>query len=135
MHLTPLLTLLPLAAATITKRCSPLRDPDLALGYLPPAPCWQTFDPACRPHLLQGTTMTLDAPHGLAVVYGVSASCAAQIAEELQREKEGRKNYGWVRTHGWLTVIEPQVEGGERVLVVSGMGEEAVRRYQGLGYQ
>ncbi len=133
--LTFLLATIPLAAAsTLTKRCSPFYDPDLALGYRPPAPCWQTFDPACQPHIAPGTEMTVDAPHALAVVYGISTSCAAEIAEELKREAEGKKNYGWVREHGWLTVIEPHGEGGKRVVVVSEMGEEAVKRYQNLGY-
>ncbi|EAQ90256.1 hypothetical protein CHGG_02191 [Chaetomium globosum CBS 148.51] len=88
------------------KRCSPRYDPDLALGYYPPAPCWQTFDTACQPHLAPGTEMTLDAPHGLAVVYGLSENCAAQIAEEKAREADGRKNYGWKEEHGLLTVVE-----------------------------
>ncbi|KAH6637299.1 hypothetical protein F5144DRAFT_454801, partial [Chaetomium tenue] len=105
------------------KRCSPRYDPDLALGYYPPAPCWQTFDTACQPHLATGTEMTLDAPHGLAVVYGLSEYCAAQIAEEKAREADGRKNYGWREEHGLLTVVE----GG--ILVISDMSEEAVARY------
>ncbi|KAK3299670.1 uncharacterized protein B0H64DRAFT_371984 [Chaetomium fimeti] len=112
----------------IQKRCSPRYDPELALGYYPPAPCWQTFDTACRPHLARDTEMTLDAPHALAVVYGLSENCAEQIAEEKAREVDGRNNYGWREEHGVLTVVE----GG--ILVISGMSEEAVERYQGLEY-
>ncbi|KAK4041211.1 hypothetical protein C8A01DRAFT_14997 [Parachaetomium inaequale] len=115
----------------LAKRCSPRRDPDLPLGYLPPAPCWQTFDPACQPHLAPETEMTLDAKHGLAVVYGVSEGCQAQIAEELARAKDGRKNYGWAESEGRLTVVQ-EGEGG--ILVISGMGEGAVERYGELGY-
>jgi hypothetical protein len=136
MHLPTLtLTLLPLAAASslLTKRCSPIRDPDLPHGYLPPAPCWQTFDTACQPYLSSDTEMTLDAKHSLAVVYGLSASCKAEIAEELARAADGRKNYGWRAKHGVLTVIEN--EGGKRILVISGMSEEAVARYGKLTYQ
>ncbi|GAB1318276.1 hypothetical protein MFIFM68171_08486 [Madurella fahalii] len=123
------------AAATLTtanplqKRCTPVYDPELALGYQPPAPCWQTFDPACQPHLASGTEMTLDAEHRLAVVYGVSADCQGQIAEELAREADGRKNYDWVQKHGSLTVIP-----GENILVISNMPEQAVERYQSLTY-
>lgn len=113
-----------------TKRCSPVYDPDLALGYDPPAPCWQTFDPACRPFLAEGTEMTLDAPHRLAVVYGVSQSCRDQIAEELAREARGQKNYGWVREHGTLTVLP----GEEGILVISDMPPAAVERYAALTY-
>ncbi|KXX79868.1 hypothetical protein MMYC01_201666 [Madurella mycetomatis] len=113
----------------LQKRCSPVYDPDLALGYQPPAPCWQTFDPACQPHLASGTEMTLDAEHRLAVVYGVSANCQAQIAEELGREADGRKNNGWVQEHGSLTVIP-----GEDILVISNMPEQTVESYQSLTY-
>lgn len=123
------------AAATLAagnplqKRCSPVYDPDLALGYVPPAPCWQTFDPACQPYLASGTEMTVDAEHRLAVVYGVSANCQDQIAEELAREADGRKNNGWVQNHGSLTVIP-----GEDTLVISNMPEETVEKYQSLTY-
>ena len=139
MHF-PLLTattfLLPLTtAAALTRRCSPAYDPDLALGYVPPAPCWQTFDPACQPHLAAGTEMTVDARHGVAVVYGGSASCAAQIAEEPARGRDGRKNYGWVQKHGWLTVVEPHGSGGQRFLVISEMRDEVVERYAKLTYK
>ncbi len=137
MHFPLLATtlLLPLATAALTKRCSPAYDPDLALGYMPPAPCWQTFDPACQPYLAAGTEMTLDAKHRAAVVYGVSASCASEIAEELAREHDGRKNYGWVQKHGWLTVVEPHGSAGQRFLVISEMRDEVVERYAKLTYK
>ncbi|KAK4112383.1 hypothetical protein N656DRAFT_779247 [Canariomyces notabilis] len=120
----------------LNKRCSPRYDPDLALGYDPPAPCWQTFDPACRPFLAEGTEMTLDAAHGLAVVYGVSEHCKTQIVEELRREAAGGKNYDWVQKHGTLTVIPgPGADGsGNYILVISNMSEQAVARYTGLTY-
>lgn len=73
--------------------------------------------------------MTLDAKHKLAVIYGVSDSCAAEVAEELAREVDGRKNYGWVRKHGNLTIIK----GG--ILVISNMTDEAVERYSKLTYE
>lgn len=123
-----LTTATPATNQPLHKRCSPRYDPDLALGYYPPAPCWQTFDTACRPHLARETELTLDAPHGLAVVYGLTDNCAAQIAEEKAREADGRKNYGWREEHGVLTVVE----GG--ILVISGMSEEAVGRYAALEY-
>src|SRR5689334_12256616 len=104
-------------ASTIEKRCTPRYDPDLARGYYPPAPCWQTFNPACQPLLADGTEMTIDAKHRLAIVYGVNEYCAAEIAEELSREAIGKKNYGWVQQHGFLTVIK----GG--ILVISNMTE------------
>jgi hypothetical protein len=115
-------------ASSLQKRCSPAYDPELAKGYYPPAPCWQTFDPACQPFLAEGTEMTIDSKHRLAVVYGVSEYCAAEIAEELSREAIGKKNYGWVQKHGNLTFIK----GG--ILVISGMSEEAVKKYEKLTY-
>jgi hypothetical protein len=141
MHLPTLAltTLLTLATASppskLTKRCSPPRDPDLPHGYYPPAPCWQSFDTACKPHLSADTTMTLDAEHGLAVVYGVSSYCAAEIAEEQARDADGRKNYGWEEQHGRMTVIEPSGAVAERILVLSGMSALAVQKYAALTYQ
>jgi len=73
--------------------------------------------------------MTVDKKHKLAIVYGLSSDCAAEIAEELAREAVGKKNYGWVKKHGDLTVIK----GG--ILVISGMSEEAVGKYEKLVYQ
>jgi hypothetical protein len=134
LALTTLLTLATATPSKLAKRCSPRRDPDLPHGYYPPAPCWQTFDPACRPYLSAGTTMTLDAEHGLAVVYGLSESCAAEIAEELARDADGRKNYGWEEEHGRMTVIEPSGAVEERILVLSGMSERAVQKYGALTY-
>ncbi|KAK4450985.1 hypothetical protein QBC34DRAFT_401945 [Podospora aff. communis PSN243] len=115
--------------ATAAVACSPRRDPDLALGYYPPAPCWQTFNPACQPFIAKGTEMTVNAKFRTAVVYGVSEYCAGQIVEELAREAAGRKNNGWVRDHGNLTFIE----GG--ILVISGMSDDAVKRYEKLDYE
>jgi len=115
-------------ASSLQKRCTPVYDPDVPHGYYPPAPCWQSFSPACQPYLAQGTEMTVDAKHRLAVVYGVDEYCAAEIAEELSREAAGKKNFGWVKKHGNLTFIK----GG--ILVISGMSEEAVVRYQKLDY-
>ncbi|KAK0639969.1 hypothetical protein B0T16DRAFT_424001 [Cercophora newfieldiana] len=115
-------------ASSIEKRCSPAYDPELAKGYYPPAPCWQTFNPACQPFLADGTEMTVDSKHRLAIVYGVSDYCAAEISEELSREAVGKKNYGWVQKHGSLTFIK----GG--ILVISNMTEDAVKRYEKLTY-
>ncbi|KAK3312941.1 hypothetical protein B0H66DRAFT_569225 [Apodospora peruviana] len=112
----------------LRKRCTPVFDQDLALGYYPPAPCWQEFDPSCQPYIRTGTEMTVDAKHKLAVVFGVSKSCAAEVAEELAREADGRKNYGWVREHGELTLIK----GG--ILVISNMSDDTVKRYRKLTY-
>lgn len=129
MQLATIISLLAATAAAspnLAKRCSPAYDPELALGYYPPAPCWQTFDPACRPYLRDETEMTLDAQHKLAVVYGVSTSCQAEIAEELARQADGRKNYGWLEKHGRLTVIPGNI------LVISSMSDAAVDRYSKL---
>jgi hypothetical protein len=80
--------------------------------------------------------MTLDASQKTAVVYGVSDYCAAEIAEELAREKDGRKNYGWIRTHGNLTFIPRKTGGsGGGILVISDMEDAAVQRYSKLTYQ
>jgi hypothetical protein len=115
-------------ASAIEKRCSPRYDPELARGYYPPAPCWQTFSPACQPFIADGTEMTVDVKHRLAIVYGVHESCGAEIAEELSREAIGKKNYGWLQTHGFLTYIK----GG--ILVISNMTEEAANRYEKMTY-
>ena len=119
------------AAATTTtlqlhKRCSIASDPELPRGHNPPAPCWQDFDSTCRPRLAPGTETSVDAKHKLTIVYGVKDSCAAEVAEELAREADGRKNYGWVHKHGNLTLIK----GG--ILIISGMSDEAVQRYLNL---
>ncbi|KAK3990412.1 hypothetical protein QBC44DRAFT_325132 [Cladorrhinum sp. PSN332] len=127
---TAVLSLLSATAATasaITKRCSPAFDPEWHHGYLPPAPCWQTFNTACQPFLRSDTEMTIDAAHNLVVVYGVNEYCAADIREELAREADGRKTWGWRQTHGRLTLIE----GG--ILVISDMTNQTVQRYQNLG--
>jgi hypothetical protein len=118
------------AAATpsLQKRCSPLREEGLALGYYPPAPCWQTFNTACQPFLAKNTQMIIDPEQHLVIVYGVPAYCGAEIAEELAREASGEKNYGWVEKHGFLTFLQ----GG--TLVISGMSEDAIKRYQKLTY-
>ncbi|KAM7212144.1 hypothetical protein V8F06_012469 [Rhypophila decipiens] len=130
--LTTLLATATLTSATpsskLSKRCSPRYDPDLARGYYPPAPCWQTFDPSCTAFLAQGTEQTVNANRKAVVVFGVSTYCAAEIAEELAREKDGRKNYGWTKTHGQLTYVD----GG--ILVISNMTDAAVARYQKLTY-
>ena len=118
-----------LAAASprLVKRCSPVYDPDYYGGYLPPVACWHEQDTACGPYIGEGTSMLLDADHGLAVIYGVSDTCADTIQEELSRAADGRKVYGWLETHGALTLIE----GG--ILVISGMSEGALEMYEGLG--
>ncbi|KAK4460407.1 hypothetical protein QBC42DRAFT_272501 [Cladorrhinum samala] len=118
-----LLTAASASAGSITKRCSPARDPEWYNGYLPPAPCWQTFNTACQPFLRSDTQMTIDAPHNLVIVYGVDQSCAATIKEELARELDGRKTYGWQQQHGKLTLID----GG--ILVISNMTAQTVERY------
>lgn len=135
MHLlTAITTALVATAASaspslLAKRCSPVYDPDLALGYYPPAPCWQTFDPSCTAYLSRDTEMTLDTKHKLAIVFGVNQYCAGQIAEELARQKDGRKNNGWLQKHGVLTYID----GG--ILVISNMTDDAVKRYGKLTYK
>jgi hypothetical protein len=127
-------TTLTSASSTLQKRCTPYFDRDLPGGYLPPAPCWQGFDTACRPHLLPNTEMTLDARHRLAVVYNISSYCASTIAEEISRTAQGLKNFGWIQNHGWMTVIEPQTEGSQRILVLSDMPQATVERYANLTY-
>ncbi|KAK4195377.1 hypothetical protein QBC40DRAFT_289166 [Triangularia verruculosa] len=114
------------ASSHLTKRCSPVYDPDLALGYLPPAPCWQTFTPDCQPKL--SNEMTLVVKHKLAILYGLSEYCVGHIEEELAREAAGRKNNNWVRTHGNLNLI------GGGTLVISNMSDAAVARYDRLTY-
>jgi hypothetical protein len=116
-------------AGHLTKRCSPLRDPEYYLGYLPPVACWQDQDTACQAYLQAGTKLLLDKEHKLAVVYGVSEGCFATIAEELAREKDGRKTYGWEKKHGKLTAI------GGGILVISGMSDDTVARYAALKYK
>ncbi|VBB78585.1 Putative protein of unknown function [Podospora comata] len=114
------------ASSHLTKRCSPMYDPELALGYLPPAPCWQTFDPACQPQLKN--PMTLIANYKMAVIHELSSSCVGEIEEELAREAAGRKNNNWTRTQGNLHLI------GDGTLVISNMSDAAVARYAGLQY-
>lgn len=126
-----------LAAASpspLAKRCSPAYDPELARGYYPPAPCWQTFDPSCTAYLAATSEQTVNAKFKSVVVFGVSDYCGAEIAEELAREKDGRKNYGWVKKHGDLNFIKGK--GGENsgILVISNMSDEAIQRYQKLTY-
>jgi hypothetical protein len=116
------------SAHLLHKRCSPAYDPEYLHGYLPPAPCWQTHDPACRAYLREGTEMTLDAAHHLAVVYGVPANCEADIKEEIARTADGRKAYGWLKSIGKLTVV------GDGILVISGMSDETVKAYGKLKY-
>jgi hypothetical protein len=132
MHLLQVFSLATAATATaissLQKRCSPLYEAGLARGYYPPAPCWQTFNTACQPFLATNTEMVIDAKQHLAIIYGVEDSCGAEIAEELAREASGRKNYGWVEKHGYLTFLE----GG--ILVISGMSEDAMKMYQKLTY-
>jgi hypothetical protein len=122
---------LALAAATsgrLTRRCSPYRDPELAGGYLPPVACWQGQDTACRAYIQTGTELFVDAKHRLVIVYGVSDSCFATIAEEAARAGDGRKIYGWREKHGKLSNI------GGGILVISEMSEKVVKEYQALTY-
>lgn len=129
MHLLLALATAALAtAARLTKRCSPVYDDAYQGGYLPSVACWHDQDAACTAYLQSGTEMLLDAPHNLAVIYGVSDSCADTIKEELAREADGRKVYGWVEEHGTLTLVD----GG--ILVISGMSDKAVEMYEGLEY-
>lgn len=118
------------SASSLTKRCSPLYDPELQGGYYPPAPCWQDFDPACQPYLAAGTEMFVDQDHGLAIIYGVQEHCFNTIAEELEREKDGRKTFGWQEEHGNLTPIP-----SEGILVISNMTERVLERYMNMDYQ
>ncbi|KAL2270668.1 hypothetical protein VTJ83DRAFT_39 [Remersonia thermophila] len=138
MHFSTLAALLATAlaglssASTVHKRCSPMYDPDLPGGYYPPAPCWLGFDPSCSPYIPEGREITIDAEHGVAIVYGISEHCAGLIATEIDRTAQGLKNFRWIQDHGWMTVIEPRKEGDERILVLSGMTPAAVQKYQNL---
>ena len=130
MHIFPLFALaMTISAASLGKRCSPAYDPELLHGYYPPAPCWQSFDTACRPYIAEGTDMTIDAKHNLTVVYGVSNYCQSDIVEELSRESDGRKNFGWIKKHGSLTLIKGNI------LVISNMSAETIDRYSKLTYE
>lgn len=122
------------ASGSIQKRCSPRHDSEVAHGYYPPAPCWQTFDPACRPFLNPSTQMTLNAQFKTAVVWGVSDYCLSEVDEELAREKDGRKNYGWRVSHGALTPF-PSLVPGAGMLVIANMTDAAFARYSKLIYQ
>lgn len=128
MRLLLTLTTAALATARLTKRCTPVYDDAYQGGFLPAVACWHEQDTACNAYLQSGTEMLLDAPHHLAVVYGVSDSCADTIKEELAREADGRKTYGWTEEHGTLTLVD----GG--ILVISGMSDKAVEMYEGLEY-
>lgn len=124
------LALATLAVATpyLTKRCSPVYDPEYYGGYLPPVACWQDQDTACEAYIMEGTEMHLDSQHGLAIIYGVSSTCEDTIKEEVARVEDGRMVYGWLDFHGTLTLVQ------EGVLVISGMSEEAIGRYEELVY-
>jgi len=127
------------SAGTLNKRCWPVFDPEYNHGFLPPAPCWQIHDTSCTPHLRQGTQMTLDSAHNLAVVYGVNDVCVADIHEELAREADGRKIFNWQRDHGKLTLIPGAVNPewnleGNWTLVISNMPDATVASYAQLTY-
>lgn len=128
MQLINILPFISLAtAATLQKRCSPVRDPDYYQGLLPPAPCWQSFTTACTPILAPGTEMYVSSNHSTAVGFGVQGYCFDTIKEEQARAADGRKTYGWEQQHGKLTRV-----GDTDTLVISGMSKEAVDRYQAL---
>ena len=111
---------------TLAPLCSPMPEPDLPRGYIPPAPCWQDFDTACQPRVLAGTKMLIDAEHKLAVIYGVPQSCETEIKEELERTADGKKNYGWVEKYGHLTTI------GDGILVLSDIPDAALKKLEEL---
>ncbi|KAH8884076.1 hypothetical protein GQ53DRAFT_597353, partial [Thozetella sp. PMI_491] len=113
-------------AGTLQKRCSPAYDSEYLHGYLPPVPCWQENDPACRPYIAKGTQMTLDPSHNLAIIYGISASCASDITEEISRTRDGRKNFGWLQKIGNLTLL------GDGTLIISGMSNGTMEAYKKL---
>jgi hypothetical protein len=115
--------------SNLNKRCTPTPDRELALGYMPVVGCWQDQDTACRPYIKEGTELVVDEKHKLAIVYGIDQYCMNQITEELAREKDGRKNNGWLKKHGQLNLI------GNGILVISMMSEESVKQYQNLKYR
>ena len=117
-----------LATAAITQACSPLYDPDVPGGYYPPVACWQEQDTACQAWIPRNTDLVVDAKHHMAIAFNVTKYCADQIAEELARQADGRKNFNWTAKHGKLNYI------GDGILVISKMSDEAVKTYQGLKY-
>ncbi|TLS31452.1 hypothetical protein PpBr36_03475 [Pyricularia pennisetigena] len=125
LNILPFITLA--TAATLQKRCSPERDEAYYQGYLPPAPCWQSFTTACQPILAPWTEMYVSSNRSTAVVFGVEGHCFDTIKEEQARAADGRKTYGWEQKHGKLTRV-----GDSDVLVISNMSKEAVERYQAL---
>ncbi|KAM0326329.1 hypothetical protein ACHAQA_006929 [Verticillium albo-atrum] len=129
MYALALAALLPFASAGLVKRCSPIVDPDLHNGFLPPAPCWLTFNSVCQRFLIPGTEITIDDVHGLIVVHGITEECVADIEEEHAREEDGRKTFGWTEEHGKLNPI------GDGILVISKVSDETVQKYQSLTYE
>lgn len=114
------------SASPLEKRCSSVYDPAYNHNMRPPAPCWLTFDSSCYSFIAPNTELYIDKKHGLVLVFGMSRYCSADIAEELAREKDGRKIYGWTEQHGKLT----DLGGGQ--LVISNMTADAVEFYEKL---
>lgn len=122
-------TLIAVAAFPIlAQACSPLFDEDYYMGFLPPGPCWLEQDPACRSFIREGSELIVDPETNQVTVTGVTETCAETIAEELAREEDGRKTYGWLEEHGQLEVDE------EGVLTISEMTDEALERYSNFVY-
>lgn len=117
------------APSILRKRCSPIRDEAYQNGYLPPVPCWLTFDPACQPFIPQGTEIEVDHDTSSATVRGISEFCVATIAEEHAREQDGRRTYGWTEKIGNLNTTE------EGVLRITGMSCATVEAYQDLRHE
>ncbi|KAF3351283.1 hypothetical protein HYQ45_016943 [Verticillium longisporum] len=126
MYALALSALLPLASAGLIKRCTPISDPDVAGGVIPPAPCWLTFNAACERFIAPDTELTIDETHNLIVVHGISEECVADIEEEHARKADGRKTFGWTEEHGKLHPI------GGGILVISDVADETIQQYQSL---
>lgn len=128
MRLVALLAAMAAAASALvlTKRCSPLYDPEYHHGYRRPAPCWLTFDTSCYNYIAIGSELYINKNLRLVIVTNVSASCSADIAEELAREKDGRKTNEWTKYHGRLNDI------GGGILVISAMDDDALQFYEKL---
>lgn len=78
--------------------------------------------------------MTMNAQFKTVVVWGVSDYCLSEVDEELAREKDGRKNYGWRVSHGALTPF-PSLVPGAGMLVIANMTDTTLARYSKLIYQ
>jgi len=73
--------------------------------------------------------MRVDEARKTATIKGITPSCEAEIMEELARTKDGRKNYGWEKKYGHLSIPE------SGTLVITDMPDEAVKEYEKLRYK